>query len=267
LNHQGLLDQPNETSVFAWEDPSYIEIAEWSPLESWSSFVYEIKRIKYNIYKILGILNSYSGLSNVILVFYILFMTRPLRKLILQDSLIFPALSLILYCAGYSIILVESRYVWISNILLLFMGAHLVNKIYLHKDFNNLRKAMLILFLSGFFVIGPVKSLKNNINKQKDVYLLSQELKRNFGVNGNIAANKHNTTLYISYHLGARYYGQTSRDTIEDELIAQLREKNINYYFVWGETDCSSNAVSTDYQEITNGVVPDLQIYSIKSIK
>ncbi len=47
------------------------------------------------------------------------------------------------------------------------------------------------------------------------------------------------------------------------ELEKNFKEYNINYYFVWGNSNANS-ILLTKYKEITNGSINGLKIYQIK---
>lgn len=95
------------------------------------------------------------------------------------------------------------------------------------------------------------------------MYHLSRTLENKYGITGNIAANKHHTTFYISYHIGARYFGQVKPNQTEEELQKELSEYDIDYYFVWGDSNEHRTFLS-NFLEVTQGDIPDLKIYSLK---
>ena len=57
-------------------------------------------------------------------------------------------------------------------------------------------------------------------------------------------------------------YGQSQKKISAKELISELKTYGIDYYFVWDNSNQSSYL--KDYNEITNGTIPNLKVYSIK---
>ncbi len=94
---------------------------------------------------------------------------------------------------------------------------------------------------------------------QKYIYYnLSNNLKLNYDIHGNLASNSWDGTLSIAYYLNSKYYGGTKKTDnttlVDDELIAN----NIDYYFVWNNPRI---IFFKDYHEITNGTISGLKIY------
>ena len=262
--YQGLVAPPNNTAISAWEDPGYFEKNEWSPVKSWNSFKYEIKYFLKNVFNTISVLEKFSKLSIIILFFYLLLAIMPVKKLISQGAILYPLLSVLLYCAGYCLILVRARYLWINNILLIIMGGYLINILLQSELFNRIRKTILLLFFAVEFSLIPVYDIISNINIQKDIYTLSQKLENEFNIHGNIASNKYICTLYISYYINARFYGKINENLNDEGLYNEMKEKNIDYYFYWDEDSNNYNFIRNNYKEITDGEIPGLKIYSLK---
>ncbi|NIR49893.1 hypothetical protein GWO43_15380 [candidate division KSB1 bacterium] len=261
--YEGLFPPTNETAVSAWEDPTYHQMPEWSPLESWSLFKYQLKLIVRNSKKNLQKFQSFSSLSRYILFFYFLMALVPLRKLISKDIILYPLLTLILYCSGYIVMVVESRYLWVNAVLLILMGGHLIRLLLRSGHFNKLSQSLLILFFAATFVLPASKYLRANVNTKKDVYQLGKKLEKDYGIHGNIAANKHYTTMYIAYHIGAQYFGQVKPNQTAEEIENELNTYDIDYYFVWQDSN-EHPAFLSAFPEVTNGNIPGLRIYALK---
>ncbi len=264
--YEGFFAPPNDTAISAWEDPTYHTMTSWSPFESWDLFKYQIKLILHNTKRTKLIMRSYSRLSQLILISYLLLVILPVKKLLTKDKILFPASSLLLYCSGYCLIIVESRYLWITNFLLIFMGGYLLNLLIQSGRFNRIQKYLLIVFFAATFIFPPVKFLKSNLNTKKSVYLLSQKLQNEFKIAGNLAANKHHWTLYIAYYIGARYFGQAQDDLDQMDFQDELTRHNIDYFFVWGESNKYLNYLKK-YEEITGGEIPGLRLYHLQQSK
>ena len=272
--YKGFFDPPNKTAIVAWEDPSYIEVKTWSPFESWSNLKHFMRIILKNISQSLLIYESFSTLSIVIIIAYILLLcSQPFNKIFLQSDLFYPLFTVFLYTGGYLFFHLEARYIWIVNILLLLMGGHILN-VMLSKEFfkNNTRKNLLILLFIGSFIFIPSKKTIQSTrdNFERDMHVMSTNLEK-YNIKGNIASSREHVPVHDSWHktfrlaywLGGRYYGQ-AKDMISDkELESDLKEHNIEYYFQWGESGDNSGFLS-QFKELTNDEIPGLKIYSLK---
>lgn len=242
---------------------SSVKIQPWSPFSSWYYFKYQLNLILTNAIEMINKFESFSYLSIIILLSYLLFFIKPIKK-ILNDDRLYPFLTVVIFCAGYSTILVEERYLWIINILLLLMGGYLLNKLFKSNFFSNKKNILLltkIIILPIFmisFVMMPISFLHENVNAGIDVYNLSNTLEAQYNIQGNIATDDNGKKMiYISYYLGTNYLGQTKKEN-SNALHEDLSKNNINFYFVW---DNSSNYLSNN--EITGGKIEGLKIYAI----
>ena len=106
----------------------------------------------------------------------------------------------------------------------------------------------------------PLNFLSHNLNTDRDIYDLSNILKTQYGVQGNVATNDRLIdTQYLSFYLNTTSYGQAQKDISDEELQIQLEKYNIDYYFIWGD---STPHILVGYREITDGKIKDLRIYS-----
>ncbi len=97
-------------------------------------------------------------------------------------------------------------------------------------------------------------------SQKANYYNLSNILKEDYGVHGNIASNIWNETPSIVYYLHGKYYGVTkSNINNSKELEKELKDNNIDYYFLWNS---AADLQLSGYHEITNGKISGLKIYS-----
>ena len=61
-----------------------------------------------------------------------------------------------------------------------------------------------------------------------------------------------------SYYLNARYYGVPKPGIDGLQLEGELEKFDIDYYFVWDESDRNVPIVQT-YREVTRGEIPGLK--------
>lgn len=253
------------------------KLESWSPFSSWSNFKYQLKLIKNNSISTLYIFQYFSFLSVLILLFFLLLFIGSLNRINsskhqnLRVNVWYPLVTLLIYSGGYLPVLVEERYIWPVYILLLLMGGYLLNVLFKMKLFDrlnnfwnlkigNVLKAVLLLIFVYSFIIMPINSLNSDLNTGKDVYSLSNTLKNNYDIHGNIATNSNLTeTQYLSFYLNTTCYGQTQENITDSELQPQLDGYNINYYLIWGN---SAAHTLVGYNEITSGKLENLTIYA-----
>ena len=265
----GLMKPPNNKSVSAWEDPSYFKMKSWNPLDSWKSFIYLLNLMANNFLKLIGYFQQFTYFSMIILVIYLSFLFKPLRKLVSTNGgQIYPILTIILFCAGYLIIFVEFRYFFITYILIILMGGYLLNILSKTRFLNKWGTFLLLLLFVISLIVVPVSSLVNNQYIGQDYYTMSNSIVK-YNVHGNIASNdKYRDSLNIAYYLNAHYYGRATNSTTKKpmtdaELEKSFKEYNIDYYFFWGNSNTNGDLLKK-YKEITNGTIKGLKIYKIR---
>ena len=251
----------------------------WSPFSSYSNFQYQLKIIWNNIQQTLNIFQYFSFLSIIILISYLILNIRLLYNLVVnkkqntkkQLNLLYPLITIIIYAGGYLPVLVEDRYLWPIYILLILMGGYLINQLFKIEIFKKLNyylkstpitilKGVVILIFIFSFITMPINELHSNLNTGKDINSLSNTLKTQYNVQGNVATNNQLLeTQFICFYLNTTSYGQASKNIDDKTLTTQLKKYNVDYYFVW---DDSSTHNLTGYYEITDGKIQNLMIYT-----
>jgi hypothetical protein len=277
--YEGFFPPSNKTAFSAWEDPSDMlsKLSLWNPTESISYLKHFLKNISKNVIECIRIFGSFSRLSYVIIVAYILMLIdRLFNKQILQGDMLYSFVTLLLFTGGYMPFHLELRYLWIDNILLLLMGAYVLTILFQTAFFkSDLRKNIIIIFFALSFILTPLKSFvqTGHDNLNQEMYNLSLILKGKYNIQGNIASNREwecvpihdswHKTFRLAYQLNSKYYGQAQMDISDSELENEFKKYNIDYYFFWGEPYKTSQLLS-QFKEITGGEITGLRIYSIK---
>lgn len=238
---------------------------EWSPFSSLTNFQYQLNLIWKNTQKTGTILNYFSILSFLIILVYIILLIVPPRN-ISRIDLIYPIVTIVILIAGYIIVVVEERYIWLSYILLILMGGYLLNKLFNTNlfssiRFNNLLKDICIVAFILLMILMPVNYLVGNLNTGKDSYVLANTLDE-YGVQGNVATNDNLTEMnYLSYYMGTDLYGQSQNNVSSTDLRQELKSLGINYYFVWGNSN-QNNYLSV-YNQLANLTSYNLVVYRV----
>lgn len=273
---EGFYEPPNETAFVIWEDPSYLRGKPWSPFDSARHFKHFIRLTLKNVSDGLKIFESFSTFSITIIVVYILLCCVGTKKeLLSKGTLLYPLFTIILFSGGYILFHFEERYVWLTNILLLVMGGYLLTDLFRRDFFRSaLRRNILIVFFIVSFIFVPAKYVMQvgRGGMDIDMYLMSTALNK-YNISGNIASNREmdshdawHKTFRLAYWLDARYYGQAREGIDDDSLKTELKKYDIDYYFVWGEADAALQFLS-QYNELTEGEIPGLSIFSINEKK
>lgn len=237
----------------------------WSPFESWSNFIFQLRLIWNNFLQTISIFQFFSCISVLIILCCLLLFIRPFNNYSSQNTrkpVLFALVSVLIFSGGYLAVLVEERYLWLVYILLILLGGFLVSlifrNIHIKSRKNDILKGVMLLLFSLSFILMPLNFLYANLNTGKDIYTLSQTLKTQYGVQGNIASDgRLIDTQYLSFYLNTTSFGESKKDIADDELQLQLVKYDINYYLVWD----SSTPKIISYTEITDGKIKGLKIY------
>jgi hypothetical protein len=259
--YAGLLDPPNSTATSIWEDVSFLKIKSWNIFDSTNTMIYEIRIICKNIIAILSILIDFSLLAIPVFLVALGYLLK-IRKQVFSDKIFYLVLFLIIMFSGYAMIAVDPRYIWLSNIILIIMGAKLLNLLFDKVPLRKIIKLGIIgIYLFSFLVL-PLKSIYRSLDEGKNLYELSNRLNK-LDINGRIASiGDWERSYYISFHNGWQYYGR-SGNLNESDLENELKNKMIDYYFVW-ESDNNNLNFLNKYKEITGGNINGLKIYRLK---
>lgn len=271
---EGFFAPPNETAFVVWEDPSYLRGKPWSAWQSPRHFKHFIRLTLKNISDGLKIFESFSTFSIVIIVAYILLLfIRSKENLLSKGALLYPLFTIILFSGGYVLFHFEDRYVWLSNILFLLMGGYLLTVLFQGEFFRSVsRRNVLIVFFVISFIFVPVKYVLqvSRGGMETEMYLVSTDLMKH-GISGNIASNREacsqdawHKTFRLAYWLNSRYYGQAREGIDDEDLERELKQFNIEYYFLWGD-GINTPQFLTRHQEITNNEIPGLKVYSLNT--
>ncbi|WP_414469510.1 hypothetical protein [Methanobacterium sp. ACI-7] len=259
-HYSGLVKPPNDSAGSAWEDPSYYKMKSWS-INSWENFKFQIEIILKNIVNMINIIELFSIFSIVIIIGAIFLIIRSSTDHVSRDKLIYLLITILIYSGGYILIFVEARYIWLIDILLLIMSSYILSLLFKLNYISKIQKNILITFLVLSFIISPISLLIVDSHIGESTYNLSEELKINYNIHGNLASNNQlvNSEV-IAFYTESKYYGKPKKTDDYNELNIELKNSNIDYYIVWGESK-ENSYFSKRYKEITNGNIKNLRIY------
>jgi hypothetical protein len=282
----GLNEPPNNTAISFGEDPSYVKIQSWSMFDSASALKYQIKITLNNVYKIIYYLGELSVLSLVLLPMAVVYLLKKGRQM-RTDNIFFLLVSLAVLFSGYAMLHVDNRYIWLSDIFIIIIGAKLLDLLFQKKSLKQKSKIIVIVIFVASFSLAPLIKLYSNLDNGKYIFDLNNKINY-LNIHGRIASNgnwqQYQMNLYLSFYNGWQYWGNPDlvfrgeryiphpgpipqggeRDKLgELDLKTQLENKMIDYYFVWKPFE-EKRKFLEQYKEITNGRIDELRIYKLK---
>jgi len=242
LRWMGLYPPPNPTAISAWEDPSFLPLDIWNPFSSRFYFIHYCINIIKNLIHLIEIIATHSIFYLLILMatlaaaFYDFFKKHP------SPLLICSLVSFFLYPAGFLHLYVVERYIWIEFLWLILFTGYLFSR--LKGGFNQAKILIFLLFLYvlASYSLEPLNYLISDYDRVTEfgtsgqkIYQISQILKTKYNLKGHIASNdRWSESLFLSYYLGCRYFGQIKENISAEELEAELKKYKIKYFFLWG---------------------------------
>lgn len=263
--YSGLIKPEDPKLISAWEDASYFKLEGWSPLDSYNSFIYQLKLVYTNILATIYDFELFSVFSLFILLVSLL-ITIKRDGFFSKDIILYSFLTIIIYTAGYLMIVVNYRYIILDYFLILMLFGYLMVNLPKNSFINSvLIKKFLLLLFSISLIMVPLNSLIYYANAENGLYNTGQILKNEYNITGNIATNGYGDewecTLYLSYYLNSRDYGFTNENSI-NKLKKELKGNNVNYYFYW---NISGDNLRLPYKDVTGNRFTYLKVYSIKN--
>ncbi len=251
----GFNPPPNETAVSSWEDASYLEVKEWSPLNSVNDFIYLVKSTLKNSAEFLLFVTAFSPLFLILLIL-------NLKRIKIGKISFYSLLTIVLYSFGYILLNLETRYIWLVYIIVLLLSGMFFTQVTERLKFISKRKHLFqVIFLISLIPF-PLYALHRQFEKYNDLYNLSNTLNIKYNIEGNVASDTSwMATNYLSYILDLRYFNEAKDNWNEEDLIENLKQYNINYYFQWN-TD-TPDIVNENLREITDKKIRNLRLYKI----
>jgi len=267
--YQGLLPLPYPAAVSAWDDPSSLTVVhDNSPrLLDWITF--QIVHIGGNLVRTIYYFELFSIFSIGILLIYTTYSfggcfhraeeylqspdggswstqlldDRSRNDSKLPSSPFYALITMLVYTAGYELLHIEPRFLWVDAILLLLLCACYISNN--PMDFVRSARLRRVLFYLVFllFWLYPVMQFVIYVNQDRAIYLTAQQLQTEYHLKGNLASNDDGDStnswglaLFYAYFLDSKYYGAAQVNITNEELQRELGKYHIDYYFVWDGT-------------------------------
>ncbi len=264
MHYRGFLAPGDAAAISVWEDPSFIPLRDWSATASVGMMKHQAKVLADNLRIIVRMFGAYSPLAALFLVAYLLFCVQPPRRSLRPGGEAWPLLTLLLYPAGYALVLVQERYLFACLILLALMGAHVAQRLEEGGFLTGHRRTVAWLILALSLAAQPARQVAAQYRSGggRAVQALSVRLARQSALRGDIASNgEWARTLSLAYHLRLRYFGEQG-DTPAEAVVPDLVRLGVRYYFVWDGT-AEEEARFQGYPEVTGGAIDGLRVYQL----
>ena len=266
LGPHGFVAPPDATATSAWEDPSSDMLESWSPLASRENFLHQARIVGQNVWSVAVFFFHFSALAVPILVVSVVTAQRDRER----HRLMMLPLTLVLYVAGYLGIWVEERYMWPAALLFVLIAGVALTRWLSRTRLPKPAVLMATGICATSFAIMPAMELVREFDAGRELRELGVSLRDQYGVRGNIAAhNQYRTPLYLTYHIGGRFFGTSNRGLSEAQVERLLLEHQINFYFVWTSARDTKPLPGflAKYQEVAdigNGSFAGLRVYRIQ---
>jgi hypothetical protein len=259
----GFSPPANDTATSVWEDPSNLEMPPYNPFESWANFKHQLNYTANNIRKVADIFFNFSYFSVIVLIAYVVFWLQRPWKAKTPPELIYPVITIAMIAGAYSLVFIQARYLWAASLLLALMAGFAIERTFRSGFFPKIIKSVVLAVFFLTLAIPAVINLKHSAGAGKAVRDFAKAIKPAIPANSKIASNSNwAATLFVSYHLGCKYYGAAAENETSEEIKKQLLEFGINYYFVWGGP-ASAPGFLSGFKDVTAGKLPNLKIYNL----
>jgi hypothetical protein len=240
MQSQGPLAPPNDTAISVWEDPTLLTPlvpgSGWSPLKNRKNFNYMTNSIiGHNLdttYKAILDFGPVAALGALLLVLYVFRKKFPYKA----EYVVLTAISVTMVL-GYSLILVESRYL-LAVLFFSVIAAALWITLLRNKKILSYAQ----ILAAGLIVCGLslLMSLQN-VAKYKDIndfeYAAATVLQSNLPKGANIISDTFNS-YYTCYQLELRCYSILNPPADKmPEYDALLKKLGVQYYVDYGWND------------------------------
>ena len=219
-----------------------------------------MKLIWSNLIYTFVLIEVFMPIAILILISMLLFIFKSKNDMYSKTILKYSLLTMLIYVGGYTLIIPEWRYLWFIYILIMVTSFVMIDSLYKNLNISiNTRNILLFLLIFSFAIQPVIEVTSFYLTPSNNSYILSNNLKEDYGLSGNIASNNDWMEMYtISYYLNGKYYGIPQKTNNSLNLQQELLNNNIKYYFVWNGTE---DLNLSHYHQISNGKIEGLKIY------
>ena len=260
---EGFAEPPNARSLSAWDDPLRLAQQRASRSAGPPGIGETAERIGRNAVATLEAYQAGSFFSMAILAGTAVGLIGLSFRAMLGNAHAHILLTVLLLPAGYWMLLVDRRYLYLGVLLIYALGGSLVMRVPSWSG-EQKRAAVILLCLSFAFV--PLRDLRANAGFNDDVRRMASVL-ADAGVRGRIAADgAYDRSLYAAYFLaggreGVTFLGIPRRGTDASQVSADLLRHRCDYYLCWGGESCPA---ARDLRAAEVARLEGLRVYRVR---
>jgi hypothetical protein len=252
INQPGIYLPANEQSTSVWDDPSYLPVQHWNPLDSSADVKYYMNQILTNIHSLTRYMNDL-GVIFLLGLAAVLF-TSLVKKRLQVEALI--AACIVLGLVGlYALSVVEPRHTW-PLIPLSFIGILFVID-YLSSKSIALKQAVLFISAAVIVLSAPLLTPVNTGEVWPSYMNVAFSIKPYVSPGDRIVSDDAGM-MYSCFNLDIQCSGILATD-VDDETINYLKDNNVQYLYL-NDAKPYKDVLDTYY----NQVAPDLNLYILK---
>lgn len=228
----------NDSPSF-WEDPYQSQQDLSSPFSSAKHFVKWIFRIIHTTVVTLFCFQEISFLSLAILliaIFYFFYIKRKETS----DEIFSAQLLVITVCIlplGYLMMHIETRYIWLNAILLMVLGALLIQRVLQYFQTKILKHLLYTIFALSFIAF-PLFQFENLKYKNKDLFETADFLNKN-SIKGKFTSNVSDAgrMWVIAYLTKSNFFTIEKTEYSYQQLMDEMKRYDVKYYFYESENN------------------------------
>ena len=215
-----LLSPTSEHATTAWQDPSPAWLPPWSAFTSRADFTHQAKLVFKNTKDVLKFWLYIAPLFPLFLVAYpLLCLTSPSKN----TEWRFLMLTIVLFSSGYLFVTAQYRYFWLTGLLLLWIAFRTLDLAFQKFALAAPLRLVVISATVLSFLLAPVRTLRGQFLRDRDLYSWSETIRRSLHVRGRLAScGNWNDSAYLAYVLRMPYYGVATPEADADEVAREL---------------------------------------------
>lgn len=214
--------------IDAWDDPSFLHVRQWSPLDNSANFAYYLRHIFSTL---LSTLTYFFMLSSLVILALAGGCVGILKQKGRTISLLVLGLTL-LTIAAYSMVLIEQRYLWLVAVPLLLLPALIDYKDDDHHLLTSLVIVCLIMSVSVTFQAADSRGNQASIDGATKA--TATVMRERIAHHLRLATAPTGRTFAACYYLDARCQGKfvfSSSNISQDKLtLERLQKLKIDHY-------------------------------------
>ncbi len=232
---------PHQLAASWWEDPWYTQEQFFTLFSSTSLLLHQVRVALYNTQEWLKILFQISFLLPGIL---FLLTIRFLKHFRSRDG--FLLLLFLGLPAGYLLIHIEERFLWVTSFYFLVVGVELLHRYLLHHQIAGKQAIFAWILFFGSFLLEPVNQLKDSSGKQKEVHQLAEMLQQE-GLKGSFASNTSiEECMIVAYLNKLVYYTPVPGKVSDLGYVQAARSMGIGQFLFFYKSDLERKAFLAD---------------------